>query len=73
MVRTTLTVMFTNTPLDAKKKESFNLCLTYALYWNEKGNLGCIIAHQRDIIIRPTHKLPFPLITIVAKPQHGGT
>ena len=64
--------MFTNTAPDAKKKkESFNLCKTYALYWNEKSNLGCIIAHQRDIIIRPTRELPFPLITIAAKPQHG--
>ena len=65
--------MFTNTAPNAKKKESLNLCKTYTLYWNENGNLGCKIAHQRDKIIRPTHELPFPLITIVAKPQHGGT
>ena len=59
--------MFTNwpTPPDAKKKKNFILCKTYALYWIEKGNLGCKIAHQRVINIRPTHKLPFPLITIV--------
>ena len=50
-----------------------NLCKTYELYWSEKGNLGCKIAHQRDIMIRPTHELPFPLITIVAEPQTGNT
>ena len=66
--------MFTNTAPDAKKrKKACNLCKTYELYWSEKGNLGCKIAHQRDIMIKPTHELPFPLITIVAKPQHGDT
>ena len=68
------TLMFTNTAPDAKKrKKACNLCKTYELYWSEKGNLGCKIAHQRDIMIKPTHELSFPLITIVAKPQHGDT
>ena len=31
--------------------------------------LGCKIARQRDIVIRPTHELPFLLITIVVEPQ----
>ena len=66
------TLIFTNTAPDAKKrKKACNLCKTYELYWSEKGNLGCKIAHQRDIMIRPTHELPFQLITIVAEPQHG--
>ena len=49
--------MLTNTAPDAKKeiKKACNLCKTYELYWNEKGNLGCKIAHQRYIMIRPTH------------------
>ena len=68
------TLMFTNIPPDAKKnKEACNLCKTYELYWSEKGNLGCKIVHQQDIMIRPTHELPFPLITIVAGPQPGDT
>ena len=54
-------------------KKACNLRKTYELYWSEKGNLGCKIAHQRDIMIRPTHELPFPLITIVAEPQPGDT
>ena len=56
-----------------KRKKARNLCKTYELYWSEKGNLGCEIAHQRDIMIRPTHELTFPLITIVAESQHGDT
>ena len=69
--------MFTNTAPDAKKrKKACNLCKTYELCWSEKGNLGCKIAHQRDIMInmiKPTHELPFPLINIVAEPQHRDT
>ena len=67
------TLMFTNTAPDAKKeiKKACNLCKTYELYWSEKGNLGCKIVHQRDIMIGPTDELPFPLITIVAEPQPG--
>ena len=65
--------MFTNTAPDAKKKRACNLCKTYELYWSEKGNLGCKIVHQRDVMIGPTHELPFPLITIVAEPQSGDT
>ena len=51
------TFMLTNTAPDAKKeiKKACNLCKTYELYWSEKGNLGCKIAHQRYIMIRPTH------------------
>ena len=56
-----------------KIKKACNLCKTYKLYWSVKGNLGCKIVHQRDIMIRPTHELPFPLITIVAEPQPGDT
>ena len=68
------TLMFTNTaPALKKRKKACNLCKTYELYWSEKGNLGCKIAHQQDIMIRPTHELPFPLITIVTEPQHGDT
>ena len=66
--------MFTNTAPDAKKerKKACNLCKTYELYWSGKVNRGYKIAHQRDIMIRPPHELPFPLITIVAEPQLGG-
>ena len=68
------TLMFTNTAPDAKKiKKVCNLSRTYELYWSEKGNLGCKIVHQRDIMIRPIHELPFPLITIVAEQQSGDT
>ena len=56
-----------------RKKKACNLCKTYELYWSEKGNLGCKIVHQRNIKIRPTLELPFPLITIVAEPQPGDT
>ena len=54
-------------------KKACNLCKTYHLYWSEKGILGCKIVDQRDIMIRSTHDLPFPLITIVAEPQPGDT
>ena len=64
------TLMFTNTDPDAKERKLV-ICVRHN--WSEKGNLGCKIAHQRDIMIRPTHELPFPLISIVAKPHHGYT
>ena len=67
------TPKFTNTAPDAKKRKLV-ICVKHnELNWSEKGNLGCKIAHQRDIMIRPTHELPFSLITIVAEPQHGDT
>ena len=56
-----------------ERKKACDLCKTYELYWSEKGNLRCKIAPQRDIMIRPTHELPLPLITIVAEPQPGVT
>ena len=54
-------------------KKACNLFKTYELYWSEKGNLECKIAHQRDIMSMPTHELPFSLITIVAESQYGDT
>ena len=50
-----------------------NLCETYELYWSGKGDLGCKIVHQRDIMFRFTYELPFPLIVIVAEPPTGDT
>ena len=56
-----------------KEKKACILCKKYELYWSEKGNLGCKIVYQPDIMIRPTQEFPFPLITIVAEPQHRDT